>query len=75
VKHYPLRRRARLRARTSTCAGQTGEVVLFEYAGRFRLERATGKIAAIDKEDWLVATAAAPTDCQARGLTLERAAT
>jgi hypothetical protein len=51
----------------------TSDAVLFEYAGRFRLDRATGKIAAIDKEDWLIASSApTPTDCPARGFKLER---
>ena len=49
------------------------DAILFEYAGRFRLDRATGKIAAIDKEDWQIATSApSATDCPARGLKLER---
>jgi hypothetical protein len=47
--------------------------VLFDYAGRFRLDIGTGKIAPIDKQDWQIELAApAAAECPARSLRLER---
>jgi hypothetical protein len=52
---------------------KASDAVLFDYAGRFRLDVGTGKIASIDKQDWQIASAAATTtECPARGLKLER---